>query len=126
MPQPRKVQRNLPEVHAQLIAQQLKTLRRKQGLTQTQLAEKIGLTQAAIASYESGRIQLVDVVLFDLAKVLNATTDELLGVKPTKAATKDLSLRLIKRMHTIEAMPEISKKHILKTLDDSIKANKRA
>ena len=125
MPQPRKIQRNTHKVQTKIIAQQLKSLRKKQGLTQIQLAEKVGLTQNAVASYETGRVHIVDVTLVDLAKALNVSTDELLGVKITKNPIKSLSLRLIKRMYAIEAMPEISKKHILKTLDDSIKANKR-
>jgi len=126
MPQPRKIQRNVPETQGQFIAQQLKTLRKKQGLTQVQLAEKVGLTQAAIASYESGRIRILDIILIDLANALNTSADMLLGIKVTRTATKDLSLRLIKRMNAIDALPEPSKKRVLKTIDDSIIANKRA
>ena len=126
MPQPRKIKRNLPEAQARLIAQQLKTLRKKRGITQAQLAEKIGLTQNAIASYETGRINLVDVTLFDLAETLNASADELLGMKTKKIATKNMSLRLIKRMNAIDALPEPKKKHVLKVLDDTLKANTRA
>ena len=126
MPQPRKIQRNTHEEQTKIIAQQLKTLRIKQGLTQVQLSEKVGLTQAAIASYESGRIRILDVILVDLAKALNTSTDMLLGVKIKKSPLNDMSLRLIKRMNAIETLPEINKKRVLKTLDDSLIANKRA
>jgi len=126
MPQPRKIKRNLPEAQARLIAQQLKILRKKRGITQAQLAEKVGLTQNAIASYETGRINLVDVTLFDLVETLNASADELLGMKTKKVATQNMSLRLIKRMNAIDALPETKKKHVLKVLDDTLKANTRA
>lgn len=116
----------MPEEQTQHIAYQLKFLRKKRGLTQTELAEQIGLTQKAIAAYEAGRVRILDVTLIDIAKVLKVSTDELLGMKSTKTATKDISLRLVKRMNAIEALPEASKKHIIKVLDDSIKANKRA
>ncbi|GAB3484303.1 helix-turn-helix domain-containing protein [Azotobacter salinestris] len=33
----------------------LKTIRKQTGVTQTQLAERVGLTQAAIGHYETGR-----------------------------------------------------------------------
>jgi transcriptional regulator with XRE-family HTH domain len=126
MPQPRKTQRNLPKAQTQLITQQLKTLRKKRGMTQVQLAEKIGLTQAAIASYESGRIRILDITLIDLAKALNVSTDELLGIKTAKTATKDMSLRLIKRMNAIDTLPEATKKYVIKFLDNTINANIRA
>ena len=125
MPQPRKIKQPVPEEKTFRIASQLRLLRRKRGLTQTSLGERIGVTQKTIAAYEAGRIRILDVTLIDLAKALEVSVDELLGVKTHKIATKDLSLRLIKRMYVIETMPETAKKHILKTLDDSIKANRR-
>jgi len=127
MPAPRKIQRNIYEVRTKNIAQQLKTLRKKRGLTQIQLAEQLGLTQAAIASYESGRIHIVDVVLIDLAKALNVSADELLGIKKNKPTLPEIGLRFLKRILTIENFPEIQKKRILRNLDDAIVAfqNKR-
>ena len=89
------------------------------------MAEKVGLTQNAIAAYEVGRVHIVDVTLVDLAKALNVSADELLGVKTTKTATKDMSLRLTKRMNAIDKLPEATKKRVLKTIDDCIVANKR-
>ena len=126
MPQPRKIQRNLQDTQTQLIARQLKLLRKKRGLTQSELAGKVGLTLNAISAYEAGRVHIVDVTLVDIAKALNVSTDELLGVKITKTAIKDISLRLVKRMNAIDALPEIKKRHVLRVLDDTIKANKRA
>jgi len=126
MPQPRKIKQIIPEEQTQLIANQLKWLRKKRGLTQTALGEKIGVTQKTIAAYESGNVRIFDITLIDLAKALNVSADELLGIKSTKTVTKDMSLRLIKRMNTIDALPEITKKYVLKVLDDTIKANIRA
>jgi len=126
MPQPRKIKQPVPEKQISLIANQLRLLRKKRGLTQTELGEKTGITQKAIAAYESGRVRILDVTLVDLAKALNVSTDELLGVKPTKPLTKDISLRLIQRMYAIDRLPASAKKHILKSIDNSIKANRQA
>ena len=126
MPQPRKIKLNSQEEQTQLIARQLKLLRKKRGLTQSELANKVGLTLTAIAAYEVGRVHIADVTLVDIAKALNVSADELLGLKIKKSTLDDISLRLIKRMIIIEALPETNKKRVLKTLDDSIKANKRA
>jgi transcriptional regulator with XRE-family HTH domain len=126
MPTPRKIKQFVPEEQTQRIASQIRLLRKKNGLTQTMLGEKVGVTQKTIAAYESGNVRIFDITLIDLARALSVSIDELLGVKTTKTVTKDMSLRLIKRMNAIDALPEITKKHVLKVLDEIIKANKRA
>lgn len=52
--------------------------RQKAGLTQSQLAEKLGVAQSAIANWEARDRKPNIVMLKKLAKILNCTTDELL------------------------------------------------
>jgi hypothetical protein len=65
------------------------------------MAEKVGLTREAVASYE------------------------ILGIKHHTPETQAVSRRWARRMMIIEGLPESIKKHILRTLDDIIKANTR-
>jgi len=122
MPTPRKIQQNSHEAQTKIIAQQLKNLRKKRGLTQVQLAEKVGLTQNAIAAYEQGKVHIVDVTLIDIAKSLSVSVDELLGLKKDRTIIPEISLRFLKRILTIERFPEVQKKRILRNLDDAIVA----
>jgi hypothetical protein len=78
-----------------------------------------------VASYVSGRAHLLDTTLLDLAAVLRVSTDEILGIKHNTPETQAVSRRWAKRMLIIESLPESIKKHILRTLDDIIKANTR-
>lgn len=57
----------------------IKIARIKQGLTQHQLAEKLGVTNNDISRYETGRMKPSLEKLVILADVLNVTTDYLLG-----------------------------------------------
>ena len=57
----------------------IKLLREQLGLTQTELAEKIGLTQAAIMHFEKGYKQPSQTTLVAIADVLDCSTDYLLG-----------------------------------------------
>ena len=57
----------------------IKELREEHGLTQQQLAERMGVTQAAVARWESGENKLNSENLIKLADILNTTTDALLG-----------------------------------------------
>lgn len=58
----------------------LKTLRIKEGFTQAQLAQKLGLTKSVISAYETGlRLPSYD-VLIHIAKIFNVSTDYMLGL----------------------------------------------
>jgi len=127
MAQPRKIKKIISEEQTQRIACQIKILRKKSGFTQAELGEKIGVTQKAIAAYESGRVRILDLTLIDLARALNVSVDKLLGVKPAKTTSKEpSSLRLIKRMNAIDELPEAQKKYILRTIDLALENSKMA
>ena len=106
------------------IGKRIQTIRKRRGFTQGELGEKIGLTREAIASYESGRTQLMTTTLLDMASTLRVSVNEILGAERqnTEAA---IARRWAKRMIIIESLNESIKKHILRTLDDVIKANTR-
>jgi transcriptional regulator with XRE-family HTH domain len=122
MSRPRKI---TPYEQDASVGSHLQNIRKRRGLTQKQLAEKVGVTREAIAAYESGRSRLVDVTLIDLAAALRVSADEILGLHPSFPDAPGVSRRLMKRMAIIEGLPEGIKKRILRTLDDSIKANTR-
>lgn len=101
-------------------------IRRRRGLTQKELGERIGLTREAVASYEAGRSRIMDNTLIDLATVLRVSADKILGLERLPdEASPIASKRWGKRMAILESLPVTVRKHILRTLDDSIKANTR-
>lgn len=55
-------------------------LREKKGLSQAELAEQIGVTRQAVNAYEKGTRQPSPVVIVNIAKVLECTTDYILGI----------------------------------------------
>jgi transcriptional regulator with XRE-family HTH domain len=84
--------------------------RQKRGLTQVQLAELIGSTQRAISRYETVADFPPTAVVLELAKVLDISADELLGIKPpkTSAAPKQdpETKRLWKKFQQVRTLPE--------------------
>jgi transcriptional regulator with XRE-family HTH domain len=62
-----------------IIDKNLKFLRGQQGLTQRQLAEKLGLKQAAIGAYEEERATPPLACLLDIARIFNVTLDNLVN-----------------------------------------------
>ena len=78
------------------VGQRLATLRQAKGLTQKQLAEKIGVNQQDIAYWERQAPAPRGDVLPKIATVLEISVDELLGVRPIKARREGPKGRLHK------------------------------
>ena len=72
-------------------AKNLKFYRKQKKYSQKELAEKLNYGYTAIANYESGRNEPSLDDLIALAKALDVTVDELVGVKPETMELKVLS-----------------------------------
>ena len=62
----------------------IKELRKRAGLTQKQLAERIQVNQTAVSQWETGRCYPSAKILQKLAEILGSTADELLRCKEIK------------------------------------------
>lgn len=124
MPTPRKLTRSVATDVIETIPARLTELRKLRGLTQVELAEKIGITRDLLSNYEQGRTHLTDEVIIHLAQALRVSADDLLGIKKIlDPEAKSVSLRFLRRLAVIETFPEAKKKRILRNLDDAIEAN---
>lgn len=98
-------------------------LRRAAGYTQHQLADEIGATRRQIAYYESESEHPPANLLADLARVLNVSTDDLLGLNGArKRKVLAVSPRLERRMRQIEALDAKPKQQLLGLIDTFIAA----
>ncbi len=62
-----------------MLKKRLKRLRREHSLTQSELAGRLGITQQAVAKWESGRSVPEPGLLLPLAKIFGVSADYLLG-----------------------------------------------
>jgi len=122
MPQPRKAKLEPLPVNTEPIADRIKRFRTLRGLTQVQLADKIGISRGLEASYESGRIRLYDDMVARFALALDVSADALLGLEDTTPQAMP-GVRFTKRLKELEKLPEAKKKALISTLDDLIRAN---
>jgi len=91
----------------------LTALRKEQGLTQTQLGEKVGVSCRVIAYYEGETVYPPAHLIEPLAKALNISTDELLGVKAIKQQRDPKQAALWRRLKKIESLPKKDQKALL-------------
>lgn len=101
----------------------LADLRRAAGLTQKQLGEKIGVSNRVIYYYESETDYPPAHLIAPLAKALNVSTDELLGVKNIKQQLDPQYVALWRRLKKIEILPKKDQKALLHYLDALVKKN---
>lgn len=69
----------------------LRKLRKAQGLSMRALGNKIGLAESTISLYETGKRQPDNATLIKLAETLNCSVDYLLGLSDNKKTPADLT-----------------------------------
>ncbi len=100
-------------------------LRQARSLTQEELGSKVGMTQRMMAYYEQEDSQPPGALLVDLAKTLDITSDELLGIKPAKPKASPKSARLLKRLQQVEKLPQSDQRAVLKFVDALVASRRR-
>jgi transcriptional regulator with XRE-family HTH domain len=101
--------------------QRLAMIRKAKGYTQVELAAKLDIIQVMVSDYERDKLRPFHEMVIRMAKALEISTDELLGVKPFKNKEVKISLKLQRRMQKIDALPPAKQKIILQTIDTFIK-----
>ena len=79
--------------------------RKKQNLTQSQLAEKLGITDRAVSKWENGRAMPDSSLMLDLCSILNISVNELLsgeviGMEKDDKKNEQLLLDIAKEVET--------------------------
>ena len=67
-----------------LLGDKLKSLRKQKGLTQVEVAKRIGISKAVVSSYEITDRRPSLESLVKLAKLYDVSTDYLLGLEPRR------------------------------------------
>lgn len=102
-------------------------LRKMRGLTQVQLAEALGTTQRVISYYETEAELPPSAAIISLARVLEVSTDELLGLKPAQVNGNGnlQKQRLWKRFQKMEALPTKDQRAVIRLIN-SLAGNSHA
>ncbi len=104
----------------QTLGQRLRTLREARGLTQVRLAKTSGITQRAISYYETDTGLPPATAAAALARALNVSTDELLGLKIPKVDHLDddaETRRLWKRFRQVASLPERDQRAVIRLIN---------
>jgi putative transcriptional regulator len=107
-------------------SERLKDLRKQAGLTQVDVAEKLGISQPAYASWERGVKKPTQENLVKIAQILNVSVDYLVGNSEEKNDELD-SIELLFRMNSkglTDEEKKVFKKELIKFMEERKKAFK--
>jgi len=99
------------------IGQRLARLRKEQGYSQVELAEKIGLTQSLVSDYERGRLRLNAEMLARFALALGVSADAIIGLQASTSTGKPKSRKIQRRLQDLEKLPKRDQEALLRTID---------
>ena len=103
------------------IGRRLRDLRSRRGLSQAEVAERLGVHQSLVSEYERGTVRVPSPILAALAGILRSSSDQILGLKPLKENGRSSERRFIRRLERIEKLPKRAKQALLKSLDMLLK-----
>jgi transcriptional regulator with XRE-family HTH domain len=112
--------RKLPETAQETeetIGQRLARLRRERGMTQVELAQRLGVAQPVVSDYERGELRLHGALIIKLSEILGVSSEELLGLKKTPSNGALRNRRLLRRLQQIERLPRRDQQALLRTID---------
>ena len=122
MPRTRQRRAGPPSLGARLTAIHL-----AKDVTQVELTKAIGSSQRNISYYESEKGQTPALVLSKIAEALGVSTDEILGVRPTRAkkskAETPRNQQLWKRFQLLVELPDRDQKAVMRMISSLAIAN---
>lgn len=106
-------------------SERLKNLRKQAHLTQVDVAEKLGISQPAYASWERGVKRPTQENLVKIAQILNVSIDYLVGNSDEKKENELDNVELLFRLNSkglTEEEKEIFKKELIEFMEKRKKA----
>ncbi len=113
-------------VSKQAVGQRLRAIRMAQGMSQTKLAELLGITQSNVSGLERGVRSLTIHQVAKLATALGVSTDELLLGTSPNGSKRDHQIqdqRFVRRLRKIGVLSRRQKDALLLTIDNFLKAS---
>lgn len=106
----------------QTLGQRIASARKALGMTQTQVAEQLGISQQTLAHYEVGRLRIAVSTLIPLSEILNSSIDELVyGEVAAKGQSKrGPAFKLQQQVEQVRQLPRTKQQFVMEMLDTVI------
>jgi transcriptional regulator with XRE-family HTH domain len=101
------------------LGQRIAILRKSRGMTQVQLAERLGVAQQTLAHYEAGRLRLLAGALPILAEHLDTSVEDLLGNPggKSRAGKRGPPPKIQQQLERLAQLPKAQQRFVSQMLD---------
>jgi transcriptional regulator with XRE-family HTH domain len=104
--------------------ERLNHIRQRAGLSQQQVADRLGISRRAYSHWERYPVALRPEQMLELAEALDVSLDELIGGTRTAPGKPGPKSQLEKRMEAIAKLPRSTRQRIMAVLDAFIAQHK--
>ena len=104
-------------IDEKVIGKRIRELRKRQGMTQAELAAELGINKSAVSDYEKGEVRTHAAMLAGLAKALKASADEMLGLEKAKRNGHVLDRRFLRRVERLHHLSRRDQQALIATID---------
>ncbi|MBN3053786.1 helix-turn-helix domain-containing protein [Pectobacterium brasiliense] len=99
------------------LGERITTLRKERGITQAELAEKLGVSQQTVQAWEAGRRRIKVSSLPSVAQIFSVSLEEVFGGAPEPARRKrGPAPKWQQQMEEIDSLPKAKQKMISEML----------
>lgn len=99
------------------IGAHLSVLRKSRGMTQSELARAIGVSQQSVFAYELGDRRVSVLILTKMAKVFNVSVEEMVGMsRPVRAPKGRLSPRAMRHAERLQALSKTQQRFVVRIM----------
>lgn len=93
-------------------------LRKARGMTQSELATAIGVSQQAVFAYELGERRVSVLILTKIAKVFLISVQELVGMsRPVRVPKGRLSPRAVRHAERLQKLSKTQQRFVIRIID---------
>jgi transcriptional regulator with XRE-family HTH domain len=90
------------------------------------MANQLEVTQSMVSDYENGVFRIHGDLIIKIAKVLDVSADDLLGLSKTQGSKEPIqNKRIYKKLRDIEKLPKRDQEALLRTINAFLDAAKR-
>ena len=114
--------RTLDQHFGQRIAQ----ARERAGISQAQLAERLGVTQPTVAYWERQAVNIRSDVLARIVQALDVSTDELLGTKPASTRTAKPAGKARRVFDAVSRLPRRQQEKIVEVVEAMVEKHSKS
>lgn len=91
--------------------------RKAGGLTQTELAEKLGIPQQTLARYETGESRISVALLLEMSHILRFSIDDMLSGRSEARSKRGPASRLEQQMQALARLPKSKQRFVADMID---------